>query len=128
MRHRVKDRKLKRPTKSRLLLLRNLTSALIINGKILTTKAKAKEVQKYTERLITVAKKYDPQNTSSAESINSARYVFSFLQNKTATKKLLNEIAPKYKNLNGGYTRILKYSARAGDSAPTAIISFVEQK
>ncbi len=128
MKHRVKGRKLKRPTKSRLLLLRNLASSLIINGKILTTEAKAKELRKYAERLITIAKKYDPQNTSSSQSINAARSVFSLLQNRTATKKLLTEIAPRYKNLNGGYIQILKYSARAGDGAPTAIISFVEQR
>jgi large subunit ribosomal protein L17 len=126
MRHRVKNRKLKRPTPHRLLLLRGLACDLIIHEKIKTTTAKAKELRSFIEKLITIAKEYDPQNTKSPNSINSARRVFSALQNKQAVKKLLNEIAPRYKNLNGGYTRIIKDERRKGDNAELSVITFVE--
>ncbi len=126
MRHRKKGRKLKRPTPHRLLLLRGLACDLILQGKIKTTVAKAKEIRKYLERVITEGKKFNPQDTSNTQSINAARKVFSLLQNKHATKKLLNEIAQKYKDVNGGYTRIIRAGRRKGDNGETAIITFTE--
>lgn len=125
MRHRVKMRKLKRPTPHRLALLRQLACDLILSGKIETTTAKAKELRRFVEKLITKAKEFDPNNTKSPQSINSARYIFSFLQNKKAVKKLLEEITPKFKDRPGGYTRIIKLYQRAGDSAQKSIITFV---
>ena len=126
MRHRVKKKKLKRPTPHRLLLLRGLACDLILHEKLETTLAKAKELRRYVEKVITIAKKYNPEDTKSAESINSARRVFSLLQNKEAVKKVLNEIAPKYKNVAGGYTRVVRTERRKGDNAELAVITFVE--
>jgi LSU ribosomal protein L17P len=125
MRHRVKGRKLKRPTPHRILLLRGLACDLILHGKVETTLAKAKEVRRVVEKLITKAKKFDPSNTKSPQSINAVRSAISGLQNKNAVKKLIYEIAPKYKNVNGGYTRIIKKKNRKGDNAQLAIITLV---
>jgi len=125
MRHRVKGRKLKRPTPHRLLLLRGLACDLILHGKVETTLSKAKELRKIVEKLITKAKKFDQSNKKSPQSINAVRAAISGLQNKNAVKKLIYEIAPKYKNTNGGYTRIIKTRNRKGDNAKLAIITLV---
>jgi large subunit ribosomal protein L17 len=97
-------------------LLKNLTIALIENGKIETTVPKAKELRSYAEKLVTVAR------TGEA---NAHREVFAALQSKEATKKLLNEIAPAYKERNGGYTRITRTRIRRGDATTMAFIEFV---
>lgn len=125
MRHRIKGRKLKRPTPHRILLLRTLANDLIKNEKLKTTDSKAKELKRYIERIINIAKKYDPQNTKSPQSMNSARMVFSLLQNEETTKKVLTELAQKYKQINGGFVRIIKIGNREGDNAPVSVISFV---
>lgn len=125
MRHRIKGRKLKRPTPHRLLLLRTLANDLIKNEKIKTTDAKAKELKRYIEKIINIAKKYDLQNTKSPQSMNSARRVFSLLQDENTTKKVLTEIAPRFKQVNGGFVRIIKIGNREGDNAPISIISFL---
>ena len=103
MRHRHGYRKLGRTSSHRAALLKNLTIALIENGKIETTVPKAKELRSYAEKLVTVAR------TGEA---NAHREVFAALQSKEATKKLLNEIAPAYKERNGGYTRITRTRIR----------------
>jgi large subunit ribosomal protein L17 len=125
MRHRVKGRKLKRPTPHRLLLLRGLACDLILHGKVETTLSKAKELRKIVEKLITKAKKFDQSNKKSPQSINAVSAAISGLQNKNAVKKLIYEIAPKYKDTNGGYTRIIKTRNRKGDNAKLAIITLV---
>ncbi len=125
MRHRIKGRKLKRPTPHRILLLRTLANDLIKNEKLKTTDSKAKELKRYIERIINIAKKYDPQNTKSPQSMNSSRMVFSLLQNEETTKKVLTELAQKYKQINGGFVRIIKIGNREGDNAPVSVISFV---
>jgi len=120
MRHRHGYRKLGRDSEHRIALLRNLACDLIENGKIETTVAKAKELRRYIERLVTRARKAD---------FNTHRYVYSKLGSnkraKAATQKLINEIAPKYENRNGGYTRIVRTRFRRGDAAELAIIEFV---
>jgi large subunit ribosomal protein L17 len=120
MRHKHGYRKLGRDSEHRIALLRNLACDLIENGRIETTVAKAKELRKYIERLVTRARKAD---------FNTHRYVYSKLGSnqraKAATQKLINEIAPKYTNRNGGYTRIIKTRFRRGDAAEMAIIEFV---
>lgn len=116
MRHRHGYRKLGRTSSHRAALLKNLTIALIENGKIETTVAKAKELRSYAEKLVTVAR--------TGES-NAHREVFAALQSKEATKKLLNEIAPTYKERNGGYTRITRTRIRRGDATTMAFIEFV---
>ena len=116
MRHRHGYRKLGRTSSHRKALHKNLAIALIINEKIETTEAKAKSLRSFIERLITKAKKGD---------FNAHRAVFAYLQDKEATKKLINEIAPRYNERNGGYTRITKTRVRRGDAAPLAFIEFV---
>lgn len=116
MRHRHGYRKLGRTSSHRKALLKNLAIALIKYGKIETGVFKTKELQSYIEKLITVAR---------TEDFNTHRYVFSYLQDKLATKKLITEIAPKYVDRNGGYTRIQRTRIRRGDASQMATIEFV---
>ncbi len=116
MRHRHGYRKLSRTSSHRKALLKNLAIALIMSEKIETTEAKAKTLRGYIEKLITKARRGD---------FNAHREVFAHLQDKEATKKLVNEIAPRYKERNGGYTRVIKTRIRRGDAAPMAFIEFV---
>ena len=101
---------------------RNQLTDLIIHGQIVTTHAKAKELQKKMDRLVTWAKK---------DTIQARREVAKVLRNikvtekQTALQKLFADIAPKYKTRNGGYTRVLKYGNRKGDNSPISIIAFV---
>jgi len=122
MRHRHGYRKLGRDTEHRLALLKNLACDLIENEKIETTVAKAKELRRYIEKLVTRARNAD---------FNTHRYLYSKLGSnqraKRAVQKLINEIAPKYQNRAGGYTRIIKTRFRRGDAAELAIIEFVEE-
>ena len=122
MRHRHGYRKLGRTSEHRAALLRNLACDLIENGKIKTTVAKAKELRRYVEKLVTKSKNAD---------LNTHRNVYSKLGSneraKAATKKLIEEIAPKFENRNGGYTRILKTGLRKGDAAEMCIIEFVSE-
>ncbi|MCI5969203.1 50S ribosomal protein L17 [Helicobacter sp.] len=116
MRHRHGYRKLGRTSSHRKALLKNLSLALIASGKIETTLQKAKELQSYFEKLITKARVGDSM---------AHRLVFSYLQHKESVKKLVTEIAPKYANRSGGYTRIIKTRLRVGDAAQMAIIELV---
>lgn len=116
MRHRHGYRKLSRTSAHRAALLKNLSIALIQNGRIETTLAKAKTLRSVFEKLVTRAKAGDS---------NAHRAVFAKLQDKSSTKKLVEEIAPKYVERNGGYTRIIKTRQRRGDSAEMAIIELV---
>ncbi len=116
MRHRHGYRKLGRTSSHRAALLKNLTIALIEQGKIETTVPKAKELRRFVEKLVTVARTGDA---------NAHRSVFAALQSKEATKKLLNEIAPAFKERNGGYTRITRTRIRRGDATTMAYIQFV---
>ncbi len=116
MRHRHGYRKLSRTSAHRAALLKNLSIALAQQERIETTLAKAKELRKYFEKLITKAAEGDS---------NAHRAIFAMLQDKEATKKLINEIAPRYSERNGGYTRIIKTRTRRGDAAHMAIIELV---
>ncbi|TLD81815.1 50S ribosomal protein L17 [Helicobacter sp. MIT 05-5293] len=116
MRHKHGYRKLGRTSAHRKALLKNLAIALIEYEKIETGVFKAKELQSYIEKLVTTAKQAD---------LNTHRYVFAHLQSKSATKKLISEIAPRYLERNGGYTRIQRTRLRRGDASPMAIIEFV---
>jgi large subunit ribosomal protein L17 len=116
MRHRHGYRKLSRTSAHRKALLKNLSIALITHGRIETTLPKAKELRGYIEKLITKA---------GAGDSNAHRAVFAYLQDKVATNRLVTEIAPKYKDRNGGYTRIIKTRLRRGDAAHMAIIELV---
>ncbi|AXH11953.1 50S ribosomal protein L17 [Halarcobacter bivalviorum] len=116
MRHKHGYRRLNRTSSHRKALLKNLAIALIEREKIETTVPKAKELRRYIERLVTTARNAD---------FNTHRAVFAALQHKEATKKLINEIAPKYEGRTGGYTSIVKTRIRRGDATPMAFISFV---
>jgi large subunit ribosomal protein L17 len=116
MRHRHGYRKLSRTSEHRAALLKNLSIALTKESKIETTLPKAKELRSYYEKLITKA---------SAGNSDAHRAIFAMLQDKECTNKLVTEIAPKYADRNGGYTRIIKTRIRRGDAAPMAIIELV---
>lgn len=116
MRHKHGYRKLGRTSSHRAALLKNLSIALISHEKIETTLEKAKELRSYIEKLVTRARLGDS---------NAHRAVFANLQDKASTNKLVTEIAPKFKERNGGYTRIIKTRTRRGDAAEMAFIEFV---
>ena len=109
-------RKLGRKTDIRIAMLKNLVTALLENGKISTPEARAKEIRPLAENMITLGKK----NT-----LHTRRQALAFIQSEDVVKKLFDEIAPKYAERNGGYTRIYKGGVRRGDAAPTAIIELV---
>jgi len=116
MRHKHGYRKLSRTSAHRAALLKNLSIALTTSERIETTLPKAKELRSYYEKLVTKA---------TANDSNAHRAVFALLQDKEATKKIMNEIAPRYTDRKGGYTRIIKTRMRKGDAAPMAIIELV---
>ena len=109
-------RKLGRTSDHRRAMLRAMVTYLMENGKIETTVTRAKEVRSMAERMITVAKKGD---------LHSKRQVFSYITKETVAKKVIDELAPKYKETNGGYTRIIKTGPRRGDAAEMAIIELI---
>jgi len=116
MRHKHGYRKLNRTSAHRKALLKNLAIAMTEHGKMETTLAKAKELRSYYEKLISKAADGDS---------NAHRAVFAMLQCKASTNKLVNEIAPKYAERSGGYTRIIKTRIRRGDATTMAIIELV---
>jgi large subunit ribosomal protein L17 len=116
MRHKHGYRRLSRTSSHRKALLKNMSIAIIEREKIETTLPKAKELKRFIEKLVTKARVND---------FNAHRAVFAELQDKEATKKLINEIAPKYEGRNGGYTSIVKTRIRRGDATQMAYISFV---
>ena len=116
MRHKKDVKKLGRTSEERRALLRNQVTSLFKEKKIKTTLAKAKETRRLAERLISFAKRGD---------LSARRQVCKFVQEKNVVKELFEEIAPKYSERNGGYTRVLKLGARKSDGAKMAIIEFV---
>ena len=117
MRHNKKFNHLGRTASHRQALLANQAISLIMHKRITTTLAKAKELKKYVEPLITKAKE---------DSTNSRRVVFSYLQNKEAIKELFGEVSQKVGDRPGGYTRIIKLGTRQGDAAQVCFIELVD--
>lgn len=118
-------RKLGRNSSQRKALLRDLITDLIINEKIETTLYKAKELQRLADKMITLGKKGENDLAAIRQAAKMIR--FEKVDEETyAIQKLFKELAPKYKDRNGGYTKVLKTMPRRGDNAPMAIISFVE--
>lgn len=117
MRHGKKFNHLGRTSAHRKAMLSNMASSLILNKRIATTVAKAKELRKYVEPLLTRAK---------TDSTHSRRVVFSYLQNKDSVNTLFTEVAEKISTRPGGYTRILKTGARLGDNSDMCIIELVD--
>jgi len=110
------NRKLGITTDHRVAMLRNMTADLINNGRMVTTVTRAKELRRVAERTITLGKRGD---------LHARRQALAYLYDKDAVYKLFAEVAPKYKDRNGGYTRILKLGPRRGDGAEMAIIELV---
>ena len=116
MNHNKSYRKLGRRADHRMAMLKNLTISLVKEEKLETTVTRAKELRKFAERMITLGKK---------GTLADRRRAFAFLRDEEAVAKLFNDLAPKYAERNGGYTRIIKTSVRKGDSAEVAIIALV---
>lgn len=111
-------RKLGRPTDHRKAMLRNLVTSFFKSedGKIVTTEARAKEVRSLAEKMITLAKRGD---------LHSRRQVAAFVTEPEVVQKLFSDIAPKYAERNGGYTRIIKMGPRRGDAAEVVILELI---
>lgn len=117
MRHRVHTFKIGKTGSHRRAMLANMISSLIEHGEIKTTLVKAKEARRLADKMVTMGKKGD---------LHRHRLAVSKLHNKTAVKKLFDEIAPQYMNREGGYTRIIKLGRRLGDAAEMCLLQFVE--
>ena len=109
-------RKLGRPTAHRKAMLRGMATHFLENERMETTTTRAKELRSVVEKIITTGKKDD---------LHSKRQVFAFITKEDVSKKLFDEIAPRYKDRNGGYTRIIRIGPRRGDAAEMAVIELV---
>jgi large subunit ribosomal protein L17 len=118
MRHRHGLRKLNRTSSHRLAMLRNMSNSLLKHELIKTTLPKAKELRRVIEPLITLGKE---------PTLANKRLAFNRLRDREVVVKLFNEIGPRYKARNGGYTRILKFGFRVGDNAPMALMELVDR-
>jgi len=110
-------RKLRRNSTQRRAMLRNMATSLLKHGRVETTEPKAKEVKRVTEKMITLGKRGD---------LHARRQVLAYLMDETVVKELFDDIAPKFAERQGGYTRVLKLGPRRGDAAPMAIVELVE--
>jgi large subunit ribosomal protein L17 len=115
MRHLNQGRKLNRTSAHRKALFRNLVLALVKHERIKTTDAKAKELRRYADRMVTLGKRGD---------LAARRLAFAFMQSRDAVKRLFDEIAPRFRERNGGYTRVVKFGFRRGDAAFLSIVEF----
>jgi large subunit ribosomal protein L17 len=125
MRHNVGHRKLGRLTEHRLALLRNLSTALIRHEHIETTMPKAKELRPFVERLITIAKRGVASGDANGKALHARRLVAAEIVDKAVVSKLFDEVAPRFAERAGGYTRILRVGFRRGDAAEVAQIELV---
>lgn len=116
MRHRVRKGKLGLKTEHRLSLLKNLSTELFRYGRIVTTDARAKELKRFSERLITTAKK---------NSLHARRLVNAKIKDRDVLTNLFETIAPSFNDRPGGYTRVIKLAPRRGDAAPMSLIELV---
>ena len=119
MKHKIKGRKLNRTSAHRKALFKNLAAALIEYEQITTTLPKAKDLRPVIEKMITIGKK---------GTLHARRQLISKLPKSADFKKIMTELPERYKERKGGYTRIIKKGYRYGDSAPMAIIEFVDKK
>lgn len=112
----MSHRSLGRNSAQRRAMLRNMTTSVLLHGAIETTEPKAKEVRRIVDKMITLGKAGD---------LNAYRHALSYLTDEAVAKKLFDEIAPKYAERQGGYTRVVKAGFRRGDGAPMAIVELV---
>ena len=118
MKHNIKNKKLNKTSSHRKAMFMNMSNALIKHEQITTTLAKAKELRRFVEKIVTLGKKGD---------LISRRKTISTLQDNKMTRKVFDILADRYKDRSGGYIRIIKLGNRFGDNAPTAVIEFVDR-
>jgi len=118
MRHGMKGRKLNKTSSHKKAMFANMASALIKHEQIITTLPKAKELKRVMDRLVTLGKRGN---------LHSRRLAAARLRDEAMAKKLFDVLAERYKDRNGGYTRVLKAGYRYGDSAPVAVIELVDR-
>lgn len=119
MRHNKSGKRLGRNTPHRAAMLRNMVTSLFEHEKITTTDARAKELRKVVDRMITLGKRGD---------LHARRQVLSVIRDQKVVAKLFDQIGPRFKDRPGGYTRIIKVGSRLGDNAPQSIIALVEEE
>jgi len=125
MRHKVSGRKLGRPSDQRAALRRNLIGQLFAHGRIRTTAAKAKAIRGEAERIISAAKR--GLQAGELKAVNARRLALARLDDAAAVSKLFAEIAPRYAQRPGGYTRVLRLGRRLGDAAEMVLLELVEE-
>lgn len=125
MRHSVAGKKLDRTTGARIALRRNLIKQFFTHERIRTTKAKAAAIRGEAEHIITIAR--NSANGSDSDKVAARRLVISKLGDNQMIKRVFDEIAPRFVNRNGGYTRVMKLGPRLGDSAEMVILELVEE-
>lgn len=118
MRHRKSGRKLGRTSAHRKAMFRNMVTSLLDEERVHTTDAKAKEVRRLAEKMITLGKRGD---------LHARRQALSVIRSKDVTSKLFEDLAERYREREGGYTRIMKIGPRVGDAAPMSIIELVDR-
>ena len=118
MRHRMSGRKLNRTSSHRKAMFANMTASLLLHEQIKTTKPKAKDLRTFVDKMITLGKRGD---------LHSRRQALSFLQDKEVVAKLFDTLADRYKDRQGGYSRVLAAGFRYGDAAPMAMIELVDR-
>ncbi len=126
MRHKVAGRRLNRDMGHRKALRRNLMKQLFAHERIKTTDAKAKAIRSEAEKLITIAKRGNASETDMGK-VNAIRQIAKKLGDNDAAVHVVNEIAPRYAERPGGYTRMLKLGQRAGDAAQVVLLELVEE-
>jgi len=126
MRHQVAGKKLNRNSGNRKALRSTLIKQLFTHDKIKTTRAKAQAVRSEAEKLITVAK--NSSKGSDIDKVNARRYVAAKLNNADVVKRLFDNIAPRFEDRNGGYTRMIKLGPRKGDVAEMVLLELVEDE
>ena len=117
MRHRVHTRKISRSPSHRVAMYRNLVTSLLEHERIETTDAKAKEVRRLADRMITLGKRGD---------LHARRQALSVIRTKDVTAKVFDQLAKRYENRPGGYTRVIKSRVRVGDAASMSVVELVD--
>ncbi len=134
MRHRKTGRRFDMDSSQRKAMFRNMVSSLMLHGTIKTTEMRAKELRRFADPVITIAKSAPSLDglegaalvAARADRVNAIRRAKLWVNDDTAIKRLFEEYAPRFANRNGGYTRVVKAGRRPGDNAPMAVIQLVE--
>ncbi len=119
---------LNRPSSHRKLMMQNLCTSLFYHERVETTIARAKAVKRISEKLITRAKGNQEETVTEAQKIHNMRIAQKYISNKEVLNKLFNDIAPRYKARNGGYTRILRIGNRLSDNSEVGLIELLDRK